>query len=262
MRPLIEPDGFHRAPKVTGYPTGYAQLIARPLGWADGYTANLIPVHKASVRNYPPSFEEGRWNEAVPTVNTSQMAEISELYLKLRDGFAEKRWNSKGEKRISVAIRRLNLSSMRTNIEDSVLDAMIGLEALLSDGNQEMTHKVAMRMAGLYKISALTKSLLALQEMKHLYQIRSTIVHGGTVDKDQTLRRDGQKIGVADAAIEHLRMALKIDFAAQNAERCPTGFAAGSLLKLIETGCSRSYKFIYSRHSAARRFTSIGRRSV
>jgi hypothetical protein len=42
---------------------------------------------------------------------------------------------------------------MRTTDEDGIIDAMIAMEALLSDGTQEMAHKVSMRLAGLYKIA-------------------------------------------------------------------------------------------------------------
>ena len=71
--------------------------------------------------------------------------------------------------KIRLAIHRLNLSSMRTTDEDGVIDAMIAMEALLSDGTQEMTHKVAMRLAGLCKLKGDSRCEQAFKEMKQIY---------------------------------------------------------------------------------------------
>jgi hypothetical protein len=73
-----------------------------------------------------------------------------------------------------------------------------------------MTHKIAMRLAGLYKLSAPTKSASIFREAKRIYTVRSKIVHGeGMSASGAALKRNGQEIPVADAAIEHLRHALK-----------------------------------------------------
>ena len=55
-------------------------------------------------------------------------------------------------------MNRLNLSSLRTIDEDGIIDAMIAMEALLSDERQEMTHKVVMRLAALYKTADPSRS--------------------------------------------------------------------------------------------------------
>ena len=100
-------------------------------------------------------------------------------------------------------------SSVRANLEDGLLDAMIGLEALLSDSNQEMTHKIALRMAGLYKLITPERASDVFRELKAIYKLRSKIVHGADFDIDETLDRGASRVRVVDAAVEHLRAALR-----------------------------------------------------
>ena len=93
--------------------------------------------------------------------------------------------------------------------EDELLDVMIGLEALLSDGTQEMTYKIAMRVAALHKVSGSLHAVEVLREVKDIYAYRSKIVHGSEVDPDQTVRGE-RGIRIIDAAAEHLRVVLRI----------------------------------------------------
>jgi hypothetical protein len=86
---------------------------------------------------------------------------------------------------------------------------MIGLEALLSDGNQEMTHKIAMRVAALYKLHSPATSFTAFRELKKIYEFRSKVVHGSAdLDINASMARGDATIQIVDAAIEHLRFAL------------------------------------------------------
>jgi hypothetical protein len=100
---------------------------------------------------------------------------------------------------------------MRTTDEDGVIDAMIAMEALLSDGPQEMTHKVAMRLAGLYKIADHLRSEQAFREMKRIYTLRSKIVHGDAdLDRYRKLDRDGEEVPAVEVAVDHLRTAFAV----------------------------------------------------
>jgi hypothetical protein len=183
------------------HPTGYGQLLAMPVGWASGYTGDLVPLYKTSVRNYPPWFENRNWDEPVPTISTQQAKEVSALFTRLSD--CEK------TKQMSIAIRRLNSSAMRMTHEDELLDVMIALEALLSDSSQEMTHKIAIRTAALYKLHGSLDAVDVLREVKDIYGFRSKIVHGNEVDPDQKVR--GKRgVRVTEAATEHLRTVLKM----------------------------------------------------
>lgn len=74
-----------------------------------------------------------------------------------------------------------------------------------------MTYKISMRLAALYSLAADNMSPERVyQEMKAIYKLRSKIVHGSDFDIGITLERDGQKIRVLDAAVEHLRKCLRV----------------------------------------------------
>lgn len=103
-------------------------------------------------------------------------------------------------------MNRLNLSATRTSDEDGIIDSMIALEALLSDGTQETTHKVAMRLGALYKISDRPRAVQAFTEIRRIYGFRSKVVHGSAdLDKGREINRSEEKVTAIDAALEHLR---------------------------------------------------------
>ena len=131
---------------------------------------------------------------------------IKEVFENLQCALGTKRGG-----KVRLAMHRLNLSALRTTDEDGVIDAMIAMEALLSDDAQEMTHKVAMRLAALYKIVDSARSEQAFKEMKRIYAFRSKIVHGDAdLDKYRTLDRGGVRVPAVDAAVEHLRTAFTV----------------------------------------------------
>jgi len=106
-------------------------------------------------------------------------------------------------------MNRLNLSYLRTTDEGGIIDSMIAMEALLSDDRQEMTHKVAMRLAALYKIADHSLAEQAFKELKRIYAFRSKIVHGDAdLDKHRQLDRYGMTKFAIDVAVEHLRNAF------------------------------------------------------
>jgi hypothetical protein len=206
--PIETVDSFMAALRIsTGCATGYAQILNLPVGWASGYTADLTPLYDGpAIRNYPPAFEHRAWSDEVPTVSSSDVQAIKTSFEDLC-----KALGTKHGQRIRLAMHRLNLSALRTTEEDGVIDAMIAMEALLSDGTQEMTHKVAMRLAGLYKLVDSSRCERVFREMKHVYNYRSKIVHGSTdVDKYRELKRDGETVATVDAAVYHLRIAISV----------------------------------------------------
>jgi hypothetical protein len=203
--PLQQIDVFFACLRLaTTAPTGYAQLLALPLGWADGYNADLPPLEKAAVKNYPPWFENGYWNETIPFIDTEAFRKVTELFSRMR-GVAEH------NHRIKIAIRRLNLSAIRANQDDGFLDCMIGLEALLSSDSQEVTHKIATRMAALYKLEEPDRAAAVFREMKKIYSFRSKVVHGSEdLDMNATMVRGDKNVSIVDVAMKHFRFALRM----------------------------------------------------
>ena len=187
---------------VTGFDTGYAQLLMRPKGWANDYKAYLPPLYGTSIRAYPSRFENYYWNKKdIPELSSDSCQEVGSLYTQLSEV---------QENTIRVAIKRLNQCFLREDEEDSIIDATIGLEALLSDDDrQEMTHKLAMRVGALSKLAKgqFKKPYDVFQELKQVYAYRSAVVHGST----KTLKRkeikidETRSIPASDLVIEYLR---------------------------------------------------------
>ena len=200
--PVEKIDTFFAALRIaTGYPTGYAQTLSLPVDWASSYAANITPIDGPDVEKYPPFFKRGYWQELVPAVTSRQMDEVKEIFNGLWQIF-----QTDDAQRVRLAMHRLNLSATRTTDEDGIIDSIIAMEALLSDGAQEMTHKVAMRLAALYKILDGSRAVTAFAEMKRIYNFRSKVVHGSAdLDKDREINRGDEKIAAIDAALEHLR---------------------------------------------------------
>lgn len=159
---------------ATGYGTGYAQLIYWPRGWAYNYTAELLPLSGTTVRQYPQDFDNYGWNKKFDALTKDDAKSIGRLYSALLGC---------EQPQIGMAIKRLNSCYLRDNDEDTIIDACIGLEALLSDGDgNEMTHKLALRFAALKKLSNEDVSQ-TFKEVKEIYAVRSSIVHGGRRSK-------------------------------------------------------------------------------
>jgi hypothetical protein len=205
--PLDRIDSFFTALRIaTGASTGYAQLLMRPLGWAHSYEAHLPPVEGISIRRYPAWFEYHHWREPVATVTEGAALEAGSVFNK---------FTAVEDKRLALASRRLNLCLMRETEEDSILDATIAMEALLSDDErQEMTHKFALRMAALSGLSKDVKKtpVEVCRDVKHIYRFRSAVVHGSTKTSAKREMAVGgeEKVPTVTAAIDYLRMAIKV----------------------------------------------------
>ena len=157
---------------VTGIDTGYAQIVLRPVGWAEDYMATLPPlIPGPSVHSYPDDFEQFGWLvEDREVVTVDQLSEVASTFQELQAA----------PDPMSLATRRLNSAALRSDEVDSIIDLCIGLEALLTDETHtEMTHKLALRVAALSK---LLESRYApddvFRAVKRIYNYRSKLVHG------------------------------------------------------------------------------------
>jgi len=163
--------------------TGYSQVYAVAKGWGAHCTANLPYLQGVTVRAYPSWFEDYYWNtEDVPDVTDKEIEHTKVMFNLL---------SSAKENSINLALKRLNRCLIRDDEEDAVLDATIALEALLSDGNQEMTHKLAMRVGALSQLDdKLPKTpVQAFEDVKSIYGYRSAIVHGSkNLDKKRIIK--------------------------------------------------------------------------
>jgi len=191
----------------TDVDTGYSQVYSKSIGWGSSYTAKWPCLQGATIRAYPNWFEDYHWNEKeIPMISSSMVASIKDAYYSISNAT---------ENSIDLSIKRLNRCLVRDNEEDSVLDATIALEALLSDdGNQEMTHKLAMRVGALSKLDKNTNKTpgQAFKDIKSIYSYRSAIVHGSkSLDKKRVIKIDDEnEITAHNLSVEYLKMVLRV----------------------------------------------------
>lgn len=193
---------------VKNVATGYAQLIQNAVGWAHSYTANLPEMSFEFVRAYPPSLQKRYLGKGTrPAISQVEMQEISRLYsFLMEDEHAS----------LTIAAKRINACYLRSLEEDSIIDATIAMEALFGDGdNQEMTHKLALRMAALSSLDARRErsTFDVFQDTKTIYKFRSKVVHGRKekeIDKVRFINQSTGKVPVVEIALANLRQAIRV----------------------------------------------------
>jgi hypothetical protein len=208
--PLDHIDRFFAALRATSaIPTGYCQLLLRPVGWADQWKAGLPTyLYGATTRAYPGVFEDFYWTRpTLPELSVSDAATCGSAFRRLLEAT---------ENSLSIGVRRLNLCYCRDDEEDSLIDATIALEALLSDGeHQEMTHKLALRVAAVSQLypGQLKSGQQIFDEVKKVYTARSRIIHGKTRKIPGSRAMSATRTPISDApeiAREHLRTVLRV----------------------------------------------------
>jgi len=191
---------------VTGVNSGYSQLLFRPINWAIHYRGNLMPLEGTSIKAYPVLYENYYWlKDNIQELNLLNTKEIGKIFTKLMEI---------KESEIHIAANRLNLCYLRESEEDNILDAIIGLETLISDDNlSEMTYKLSIRLGALSMISKPEgkNPFQVFKEIKKIYSYRSAIVHGSS-DKNKKKKEksfsDNPELSISSNAVEYLRMAL------------------------------------------------------
>jgi hypothetical protein len=190
---------------VTGVHTGFSQLLISPLNWATSYKADLPPITGTSARFYPAWFDNYYWlSESIPTLTQEEVKDVGILYKQLA---------TNARSSLTLALRRVNQCYIRDDEEDLVIDATIGLEALLSDTEMELTHKLALRVAALSSLDEglKKKPQEVFDNIKAIYRYRSAIVHGShKASSKREITSEGKKIPVSSIALAYLRMVIRL----------------------------------------------------
>jgi len=107
--------------------------------------------------------------------------------------------------RLEVAKRRLKSCYTRHYLEDVLIDASVGLEALFLNDSKELGYKLAMRLTKLFSIQneLLEPELEFKKRVENMYNCRSTVVHGEAP-------RIGRIKEHADFALSLLRLSIRI----------------------------------------------------
>lgn len=83
---------------------------------------------------------------------------------------------------LEIAIHRFGYAHQRENLEDRLIDIMIGFETLFLDDNKELAYKSSLRVATLLGENFGDKKQI-FEIMKKAYNKRSELVHKGRLDK-------------------------------------------------------------------------------
>ena len=100
---------------------------------------------------------------------------------------------------------------LRESDDDTALDAIIGIETLLSgDTHGEITYTISNRISVV--ASKLNNCPYSPQDMrramKSIYAFRSDIVHGRDLEKNSSIKIGGNNVLTKDLAVEFLRYSL------------------------------------------------------
>ncbi|MBZ9851362.1 hypothetical protein LB565_25565 [Mesorhizobium sp. CA14] len=188
----------------TGIETGYAQEIRLSRGWRHRHNNGLPDVYAVGARRYPEAFDDFGWNRAdLPLVGRAQMRQVASLVEPLENS---------SDERLILATRRLNTAMTRSDLADAILDATIGLEVLLGDGDgQAISWKLRMRAAALAGIGRGQTGAKAMSDAIALvYATRSAIVHGVRRRRGATAAHAERELDAKDQALNALRDVLKI----------------------------------------------------
>ncbi|WP_041139202.1 HEPN domain-containing protein [Beduini massiliensis] len=196
---------------ILGCTTGYGQLIIEPENWADKWTTNMIPLYGATVRAFNRKESETKFlGYHIKKVNQEQVDAVRELFFILQEKRKQGKKN-KAFKKVFIAVQRLNRCMLREAEDDMALDAIIGIETLLSgDTHGEITYTISNRIS---VVAAKLKECIyspaeARKSMRIIYGLRSDIVHGRSLDKNSKIKIGEKIIETKELAIEFLRYSL------------------------------------------------------
>ncbi|UMP04386.1 HEPN domain-containing protein [Amycolatopsis sp. EV170708-02-1] len=180
-------------------PTGYVQVLYRPVGWSHEFTGPLPEVLPGP---FLPHYSTALKAATEPTKTLSG----SEIEL-LREGFTSL---GQQENIVSVAAQRLLDAERRPSDVDRLLDLCIGIEALVAGNPGDATYKVAIRIAAVLAELGISNSAEVIEASKSLYSLRSAIVHGRKRPaKAVNVTLHGRQVDTIEAARYFLRNLLR-----------------------------------------------------
>lgn len=156
---------------------GWARIFRRPRDWATGWKDDLPNLnHAFTARRFPSDFESGGWLKKHPCVTSEEAAQLPAIVAAL----------TKGSAQAKLATRRLSMAMLRDAPDDQLIDACIGLEALLGHKGAEISYRVAVRAAALLSShpDAPRSPEVIFKATRKVYDRRSELVHGSTSNKN------------------------------------------------------------------------------
>ncbi len=192
---------------ATGFNTGYAQVLIHYRYVNSEHSDSFQPdIHGIPVRRYPVSFDHWGWLRPTPIITVSQAEDAAHLFGPLEQ--------VPESSTLAIAARRINDCYLRDRKDDAILDAVIAFETLLSDDeHQELTHKLALRVAAILKRepNPPKSPVEAFSEIKRIYAYRSKLVHGKSKEVGKYLAKyfGGDANRPLAAALDYLRFVMR-----------------------------------------------------
>ncbi len=163
---------------------GWARVFRRPRDWARHWEDNLPNLnHVFTARRYPSYFEQGGWLKSHTGVTAEEAAQLPEIAAELK----------RASPQAKLASRRLSMALLRDTPDDQLIDACIGLEALLGQKGAEISYRVAVRACALLatKPNEPRNPELTFKLARKVYDRRSELVHGSTSGKHVNIQPYG-----------------------------------------------------------------------
>lgn len=160
---------------------GWARVFRRPRDWANHWEDNLPNLnHVFTARRYPAYFEDGGWRKNHTGVTAEEAAQLPAIAAALKTSSAQAK----------LASRRLSMALLRDAPDDQLIDACIGLEALLGQKGAEISYRVAVRACALLatKGTEPRDPELTFKLARKVYDRRSELVHGSTSGKHANVK--------------------------------------------------------------------------
>lgn len=184
---------------VTDQPSGYVQVVFKPLGWAPGFVGDLPVLLTGSIVPNKRSTYLRPELEPQAVLDEVQLSELANVYAAIAEG---------GE--VALAATRLLSAERRTDDADRIVDICVGLEALLADSQGETTYKIAMRAAAMLARAGTETPSAYVDPLKKMYAYRSAVVHGRKSGRNDTVELNGVRVPVVEFAQSILRRVLSV----------------------------------------------------
>jgi len=158
----------------------------------------------------PPSSPSHRGGTGINDLDVSRHSSTyrfsSGLVRQVLETFAQLREadDSGRLRELALSLRRFNQSYERERLEDQIIDLTIALESSILFGtHEELSHRLAMRAAVLLWGQVPSDDTFSL--IRHVYKVRSKIVHAGMSVREQAAQRKKDGDLTPDQLVEALR---------------------------------------------------------
>jgi hypothetical protein len=168
---ILQLDRFFEAIAIiSDAPSGYAEVITRPIGWAASGHGPVDRISASALVNKFSSRLDRTAVEPAAIIAADQLLSLRRCFSLLL----------LGEKTLEIAAHRLLTAGLRpeTQRADRILDLCIGIESLLSDDSTDLTYKLGVRTAAVLGDRGWNEPSAYIDAMKAIYRHRSAIVHG------------------------------------------------------------------------------------